>query len=128
MRQLVMITGSSGLIGGAAAKRLAARYDVIGLDRSPPDRVAPMREHVHADFTKDDSVDTALRYVRTAYGAELACVVHLAAYYDFSGEPRSTVVPRRSVASSSTAERSPDVSDVAENDSGERTKSCSPMT
>jgi hypothetical protein len=77
----------SGLIGAAAARRLAPHFDVVGLDGKPPERLEPMKEHVHVDLTKDDSVQTALRHVRTAYGDRLASVIHLAAYYDFSGEP-----------------------------------------
>jgi nucleoside-diphosphate-sugar epimerase len=87
MRDLVLITGSSGLIGTAAARRLAGRYDVIGLDTKPPKRLEPMKEHVYVDLTKDDSVQTALRHVRTSYGDRVASFIHLAAYYDFSGEP-----------------------------------------
>ena len=39
------------------------------------------------DLTSDDSVWEAFERVRYAYGDRIACVVHLAAYYDFSGEP-----------------------------------------
>lgn len=35
----------------------------------------------------DESVQTALKRVRYAYGERIASVIHLAAYYDFSGEP-----------------------------------------
>jgi nucleoside-diphosphate-sugar epimerase len=86
-KEIVLITGSSGLIGTAMARRLAPTFEVVGLDTTPPKQVGPMREHVHVDLTKDDSVQTALRYVRTAYGERIASFIHLAAYYDFSGEP-----------------------------------------
>ncbi len=87
MKELVLITGRSGLIGSAAAQRLAGHFDIVGLDSKPPKRLAPMKEHVHLDLTRDDSVHTALRLVRTAYGDHIAAFIHLAAYYDFSGEP-----------------------------------------
>lgn len=87
MKQLVLVTGSSGLIGAAVVQRMSSRYDVIGLDTKPPKRLEPMREHVYVDLTKNDSVRTSLRHVRTAYGERIASVIHLAAYYDFSGEP-----------------------------------------
>jgi nucleoside-diphosphate-sugar epimerase len=87
VKEIVVITGSSGLIGTATAHRLSPNYSVIGLDSKPPGRLAPLVEHVHVDLTADDSVKTALRYIHTAYGARLASFIHLAAYYDFSGEP-----------------------------------------
>jgi nucleoside-diphosphate-sugar epimerase len=87
MKDLVLITGSSGLIGGAAARHHAAEFDVVGLDNKPPKYLAPMKEHVYLDLTKDDSVQTALRHVRTVYGERIASFIHLGAYYDFSGEP-----------------------------------------
>jgi nucleoside-diphosphate-sugar epimerase len=38
-------------------------------------------------LTKDDSVANALGILRQRHGNHLASVIHLAAYYDFSGEP-----------------------------------------
>jgi nucleoside-diphosphate-sugar epimerase len=87
MREIVVITGSTGLIGSALARRLARSFDVVGLDSHPPEPIDPRCEHVHVDLTKDDSVHTALAYVRRAYASRLASFVHLAAHYDFSGEP-----------------------------------------
>jgi nucleoside-diphosphate-sugar epimerase len=87
MKDLVLITGGSGLIGAAAARRLGGHFDVVGLDSKPPKRLEPMKEHVHVDLTNDDSVQTALRHVRMAYGDRVASFIHLAAHYDFSGEP-----------------------------------------
>ncbi len=39
------------------------------------------------DLTAEDRIRRALERVRYAYGPRLASVIHLAAYYDFSGEP-----------------------------------------
>lgn len=39
------------------------------------------------DLTSDQSVRAALDRVRAGYGERIASVIHLAAYYDFSGEP-----------------------------------------
>ncbi len=39
------------------------------------------------DVTSDDSVQGGLARVRQGYGERIASVIHLAAYYDFSGEP-----------------------------------------
>jgi len=39
------------------------------------------------DLTADDSVAAALQRLRTAYGNRIASVIHLAAYFDLTGEP-----------------------------------------
>jgi nucleoside-diphosphate-sugar epimerase len=44
-------------------------------------------ECVCVDLTSDDSVRAGLDRVRHGYGNRIASVIHLAAYYDFSGEP-----------------------------------------
>lgn len=86
MRERVLITGASGLIGAATARRLARDHDVVGLDTKPPRRSVPGVEHLDMDVTSIDSIDAALTRVR-ARGDRVASVIHLAAYYDFSGEP-----------------------------------------
>lgn len=86
-REVVLITGESGVLGSAAAKRLAERYDVVGFDRTPPKTLGPLAEHFHLDLTSEESVASAVRHVRAVYGDRVASVLHLAAYYDFSGEP-----------------------------------------
>ena len=86
-RETVIVTGSSGLIGSAAVRRLAGRFRVVGFDRAGPPHPPPEAECVCVDLTSDQSVRAALDRVRHGYGDRLAAVVHLAAYYDFSGEP-----------------------------------------
>jgi nucleoside-diphosphate-sugar epimerase len=81
------VTGSTGFIGTAVTRRLAEEFDVIGIDTHSSPRSPRQRDSVFADLTNDDSVRTALGYVRAKYGTKLASVVHLAGYYDFSGEP-----------------------------------------
>lgn len=85
--EVVLVSGSSGLIGGAVARKLGGSFAVVGLDNDPPKQILPLLEHVHVDLSALDSVQTALRYVRLAYGSRIAAFIHLAAYYDFSGEP-----------------------------------------
>jgi nucleoside-diphosphate-sugar epimerase len=86
-KEIVVITGSTGLIGTAVARRLAPEFTVIGLDTHPPANPDPGRERVFLDLTSDDSVRTALELVHAKYGARIASFIHLAAHYDFSGEP-----------------------------------------
>jgi nucleoside-diphosphate-sugar epimerase len=88
MKDIVVVTGSSGLIGSAAIRRLADGYRLVGFDRAsgshhPP----PMAECVCIDLTQEDSLALGLERIRYGYGERIASVIHLAAYYDFSGEP-----------------------------------------
>ncbi len=85
-RPVVVITGSSGLIGQALSRRLAPSCTVVGCDITEPDRSSP-GAFVYLDVTSDASVRQALDRIRRDHGGRLASVVHLAAYYDFSGEP-----------------------------------------
>lgn len=88
-RPTVLVTGSSGLIGGRICADLSRDYDVVGLDLDPPsdDESAESTEWIDCDLTDDASVAAAFERVRERHGPRLASVVHLAAYYDFSGEP-----------------------------------------
>ena len=85
---IVIVTGSSGLIGSAVCHRLEkVGYRTFGLDRPglphPPD----VSEAIDFDVTDQASTEAALSAVHRDGGDRIASVVHLAAYYDFSGEP-----------------------------------------
>lgn len=86
-RPIVLITGSEGLIGSRVVNALSTRYRIIGLDV----KKSPLRNEdakfINCDLTKTESVVNALSNIRERYGRALASVIHLAAYYDFSGEP-----------------------------------------
>ncbi|HEY9236941.1 MAG TPA: NAD-dependent epimerase/dehydratase family protein [Phenylobacterium sp.] len=86
-RDVVIVTGSSGFIGSALVKRLAERYRVIGFDRDVPPHPPAEAECICIDLTDDASVRAAFRRVRMAYGDKIASVIHLAAYFDLTGEP-----------------------------------------
>jgi nucleoside-diphosphate-sugar epimerase len=86
MRQsVILVTGSSGLIGTRLVRKLSGKYRVVGLDLTEPpgDLTA---EWIRCDLTSDCSVAESLAQVEKQFGSQLASVVHLAAYYDFSGE------------------------------------------
>lgn len=86
-KELVLITGGGGFIGRALVKRLAREYTVVSLDRSEP-KAPPSGTHaVQIDLTSDESVHNALRQVREKHGQRVASVIHLAAYFDLTGEP-----------------------------------------
>lgn len=81
------MTGSGGLIGSRLVEALAGTYRVVGMDITPPSGAAAAEEWIACDLTNDESVRRALEMVASEHGRQLASVVHLAAYYDFSGEP-----------------------------------------
>ncbi len=85
--EVVIVTGSSGFIGSAVVKRLAERYRVIGFDRDATPHPPAQAECVCIDLTDDASVRAAFQRVRAAYGEKIASVIHLAAYFDLTGEP-----------------------------------------
>ncbi|MBI4634773.1 MAG: NAD(P)-dependent oxidoreductase [Candidatus Rokubacteria bacterium] len=66
-RATVLVTGMSGLIGGAVRKRLAGKYELRALNRRPVDGVASWR----ADIADLDAIQPAF--------AGVDVVVHLAA-------------------------------------------------
>jgi len=82
------VTGSNGTIGDSVMRRLSGRFDeVVGFDRQAPDPPPPGCTAVAVDITSDESVREALSMIREHHGAHVASVIHLAAYYDFFGEP-----------------------------------------
>ena len=87
-KELVLITGSSGLIGTAVMRRFAERFDeVVGFDRHAPAPPPPGCTAIPVDIASDDSVREGLHVLHEHHGTRIASVIHLAAYYDFLGEP-----------------------------------------
>lgn len=86
-KDVILITGSSGLIGWPLAVRLAQQYQVVGFDREGPPESPPEVDSILVDFSSLDSIRSGLESVADRYGKNIASVIHLAAYYDFSGEP-----------------------------------------
>ena len=83
----VIATGSTGFIGSALINKLAGRFALVGLDRAVSHQPPPVAECVCIDLTSEEAVAAGLRRVRTAYGSRIASVIHLAAYFDLTGEP-----------------------------------------
>lgn len=79
-KPIVILTGSAGNVGTALGKALRHDYRVVGCDRPGTDC------DIEMDITSDASVELALKNIRKEYGDKIAAVVHLAAYFDFSGE------------------------------------------
>ncbi|MDN2566099.1 NAD-dependent epimerase/dehydratase family protein [Aquibium sp. A9E412] len=82
-KPIVLITGAAGNIGGHLADALSDAYHVVGLDM--PGKTSP-HPLIEIDITSDDSVALALTKFAQGYGKSIAAVVHLAAYFDFTGE------------------------------------------
>jgi nucleoside-diphosphate-sugar epimerase len=83
----ILVTGSAGLIGRRLVRRLAQDYRIFGFDRDLPQRPIDGVTDLSVDLTEDDAVESALAEVRQQSGGKLAGVIHLAAYYNFTGEP-----------------------------------------
>lgn len=82
-KEVVVITGSSGLIGFSLIERLANKYRVIGLDRVGPPYPPLQAECVNFDITDEKAIGAAMERIRYGYGNKIASVIHLAAYYNF---------------------------------------------
>ena len=87
-RAMIIVTGSGGFIGQAVCRAfIADGYEVIGFDRAEALKPQPGVTAIPCDLTSEQSVADAISRVLREFGQSLASVIHLAAYYDFSGEP-----------------------------------------
>ncbi|MFA7441587.1 MAG: NAD-dependent epimerase/dehydratase family protein [Sphingomonadaceae bacterium] len=82
-KPIVLITGAAGNIGRSLAAALGDAYIVIGLDREGSQADFPL---ISVDFTDDASVAKAMETFRRDHGNRIASVIHLVAFFDFSGE------------------------------------------
>jgi nucleoside-diphosphate-sugar epimerase len=82
-KPIVLITGATGNLGGSVARAFAKDYRVVGMDRDSGRTDLPL---LRVDLASDDSVELAFRKFRDAYGKRIASVIHLIAYFDFTGE------------------------------------------
>lgn len=84
---VIGITGASGNIGKVITTALSRCFRIVGLDYPGPPHPPPVADCVEIDLTSDESVAQALSTVRERYGTRIAAIIHLAAYYSFSGQP-----------------------------------------
>jgi nucleoside-diphosphate-sugar epimerase len=82
-KPIVLITGSDGRIGKALTAELSAAYTVVGFTR----KCRGNPDCITVDITSDEAVANAFSKLRERYGSRIASVIHLAGYYDFTGEP-----------------------------------------
>ena len=82
-KPIVLITGAAGNIGRSLAAALDDAYTIVGLDREGLKADFPL---YGVDFTNDKSVEKAMAHFRQDFGAQIASVIHLVAFFDFSGE------------------------------------------
>lgn len=83
-KEVIIITGCSGRIGFRVAERFAQKYQVVGFDIYLAANL-PGLEFINVDIGSDESVREGMKYVKQKYGNKIASVVHLAAYYNFTG-------------------------------------------
>jgi nucleoside-diphosphate-sugar epimerase/uncharacterized membrane protein len=83
---LVLITGAAGDLGSSISDALSPSYRVVGLDRKGAKASIPL---IDVDLADDASVHEALTRLRDEHGGAIASVIHLAAYFDFTGEDHS---------------------------------------
>lgn len=83
-REVILITGCSGRIGFKAAERFAEKYQIVGFDIFLIGHL-PDVEFFGVDMASEASIDAGLKQIKKKYGNRIAAVIHLAAYYNFSG-------------------------------------------
>jgi nucleoside-diphosphate-sugar epimerase/uncharacterized membrane protein len=83
----IIVTGSAGFIGSALIKKFVSRFALVGFDRLTRHQPQPTVDCIYMDLTSEDSIAAGLRRVRATYGSRIASVIHLAAYFDLTGEP-----------------------------------------
>ena len=82
-RPVVLITGAAGDIGTILARALGRDHTVVGLDRPGKKADFPL---IGVDLTSAESIVQAMQQFRRDHGSRIASVIHLAAYFDFTGE------------------------------------------
>jgi nucleoside-diphosphate-sugar epimerase len=82
-KPIVLITGAAGNIGRSLASALADAYTIIGFDKPGEKADFPLFD---IDLTKEESIAAAFAGFHKEHGSHIASVIHLIAYFDFTGE------------------------------------------
>ncbi len=82
-RPAILITGAAGNLGSSLTRALKKKYRVIGLDINSSDEAD---DSYQFDLTSPHSVRGTMNNIAGRQGRDIAAVVHLAAYFDFSGK------------------------------------------
>ncbi len=82
-KPVVLITGVSGEVGEAIVNALGDAYAIVGMDQAGKTASVPI---IPVDLTEDASVAHAFETFRHQHGGTIASVIHLAGYFDFTGE------------------------------------------
>ncbi len=86
MKDIVLVTGSSGFLGSAICANLARSYQVIGVDLRFPGRTlkdaAPGVEWQRTDIADKPSLERLFRRIVRKHG-RIDVIIHFAAFYDF---------------------------------------------
>lgn len=86
-KPVVVVTGAAGNIGSNLREKLSHDYRVIGLDL--PAASEGQRDLIGCDISDPASTQRAIEELRAQLDdGRVASVIHLAAYFDFSGEER----------------------------------------
>lgn len=80
---VLLITGVSGTLGTRLEQALGDRYTVVGVDLHCGDSA----NCYPIDITSRDAIDETFDKIEQEHGTSIVSVVHLAAYFDFTGEP-----------------------------------------
>lgn len=84
----IVITGASGFLGRLLVQMLRRRHRVVALDRRPLIEAAiadhPNLEWYQVDLVDEDMLGKTMACIRA--GGRVDVMIHLAAYYDFTGE------------------------------------------
>ncbi len=85
-RDIIVMTGCSGRVGTKVMGKFKnGSYQIIGLDIVPPSNPPPNFEYIKMDISSKESVQKAFQDIHKRYGDRIASVIHLAAYYNFTG-------------------------------------------